>query len=87
MSRFLGSVSRDAQLLHMSQEPFDLDGARPIPSVLTKKIEEVEEFAQRGFPISLSGLVSALSMIGECIVLNHTLRDIFSLHLLMQQRT
>jgi linoleate 10R-lipoxygenase len=60
MSRFLASVSKDAQLLHMSQEPFDLDGARPVPSVLTKTIEEVEEFAQRGFPISLSELVSSL---------------------------
>ena len=86
MSRFLTSVSRDAQLLHMSQEPLDLDGARPVPSVLTKKIEEVEAFAQRGSPISLSDLVSTSFRIVKCTVLNNTLRDISSLHSLMQQR-
>jgi hypothetical protein len=59
MTHFLNTISRDSKLLHLSQEPLDLDGSRPVPGVLTKAIEEVEDFAQRGPPISLSALVSS----------------------------
>jgi hypothetical protein len=66
MSRFVGSVGRDAELVHMSTEPFDLDGARPVPSILTKTVEDVEEFVQRGPAISLSALVCFLIVVGWC---------------------
>jgi hypothetical protein len=66
MSRFLSAINRDVQLVHMSGEPFDLDGARPVPSVLTKTIEDVEDFAQRGSPVSVSDLVSSSTTIRQC---------------------
>jgi linoleate 10R-lipoxygenase len=60
MSRFLTAVNKDLELVHMSGEPVDLDGARKVPSVLTKKIQDVIDFAQRGSPVSISDLVSII---------------------------
>lgn len=56
----LGSLSRGSQLIDMTEEPYSLEGGRPIPSLLTKTIKDVENYALHGSPISISALVSRL---------------------------
>jgi hypothetical protein len=62
MLRFLDAFKSDTKLLHMSEEPLDLRGARPVPGILTKKIEDLEIFVQQGPAISLSALVNSLTL-------------------------
>jgi hypothetical protein len=66
MPGFLSVVSRKAHLIDDSLEPYDLHGGRPVPGILTKTVEDVENFARRGSPVSLSDLVSSLSVIERC---------------------
>jgi hypothetical protein len=86
MSRFLNSVDKDVQPHPMHGEPHDLDGARPVPGVLTKAFKDVKEFARRASeaPISLSDLVSSLIVIRQRGFYLHVTP---SLLLLMPQRT
>lgn len=58
MTGVLGSLSRSYQLIDMTEEPYSLEGGRPIPSLLTKAIKDVENYALHGPPISFTALVS-----------------------------
>src|SRR5882757_1172656 len=49
-----------AQLIeyfHKSAEPLDEDGARPVPALLTRKLEDIDYVARHGPPFSLTDLV------------------------------
>jgi hypothetical protein len=63
MFSFLNAINSDLRLVRMSNEPPDLHGARPVPGILSKIVNDVEVFAQRGPPISMSALVSPLIVI------------------------
>jgi linoleate 10R-lipoxygenase len=63
MFSFLNAINSDLRLVRMSGEPPDLHGARPVPGILSKIVNDdlkflndVEVFAQRGPPISMSAL-------------------------------
>jgi hypothetical protein len=50
----LGDVTGN---IHKSFEPYDTDGARPVPGPLTRHIDDVAQIAERGAAFSPSDLV------------------------------
>ncbi|EMD30777.1 hypothetical protein CERSUDRAFT_100997 [Gelatoporia subvermispora B] len=56
MSRLLGTVKSFSNYVKQSEAPVDEDGARPTPSLLSRKIEDLEEEVKRGPALSLSDL-------------------------------
>ncbi|KAF7972285.1 hypothetical protein HWV62_18532 [Athelia sp. TMB] len=56
MSRFLNVVESDSKLLDRALEPVKLDGGYPVPSVLTRSIEDVKNFVDKGPPFTLDDI-------------------------------
>lgn len=70
--RLLNTLGQSADLLSRSSAPVDTDGARPVPPLLTKKVEDVEYIVKHGSPLSLSDIVSMSSslVLGAWVLIN-----------------
>lgn len=64
MSRFLNVAETDSKLLSKALEPVDLEGGYPIPSLLTRSIEDVKNYVEKGPPFTLHDVVSLVLSIG-----------------------
>lgn len=60
MSRFLSAAEKESKQIDRTLEPLDLDGGRPVPSLLTKSLEFIENFIEKGPAFTLSDVVSTL---------------------------
>lgn len=57
MSRFLNAADTESQLLTKALEPVDLDGGCTVPSLLTRSIEDVKNYIDKGPPFTLKDVV------------------------------
>jgi hypothetical protein len=57
MSTIWHKLSQVSALFDKSSEPLDQDGAYPVPSFLTRKLEDIDYVVKQGQPFSLADLV------------------------------
>ena len=67
MENILKPIANISEFLHRSGSPVDLDGAKPSPSFLKQKIDDVHTELVRGKPFKLSDLV-CLSLSFLCLL-------------------
>lgn len=83
MTGLLDSLGRSSHLFDKMEEPFRLDGGHPVPSLLSRVIEDAQYFEEHGAPLSLSSLVRCICAQDVHYNISHPL---ISLRSLMQQR-
>ena len=57
MDTFIGGLQSASHFWSASRAPLDSDGAHPVPSLLSRSLEDIRNVVDEGPPFSLSDLV------------------------------